>query len=1186
MRILVFSLLLSFFSTPLFSYPEYLQDYNKPYEKWFKTETDHCRIFYLSGLKEQAEITASIAEEVIPGMLSTYGTTLKDKIDIIVYDEDYSNGWAAWMLNTIKVWVADLDFPLRGTHHWLRDVVTHELAHVISMQAGQKTRYNITDIRFGYFDYFNEKNQASAFSVYSFDVFPNWLAEGIAQYESEKKGHDAWDAHRDMLLRMKVLGNGLLPVEQMNFFAGRSFDMEGGPYNQGFAMVRWIVKKYGEEKLTALVDACAAPGNLTYPMAVRDVFHKSMRALYEEWAADEKAGYLKRKEGLGLLAEGRPLQKDSTVSLGFKSFYPRWGVGDDKLYFLSNGEGNDASRGSLMSWDFSDTIKEEKERLKPAAPYVSTYFSLSDSDRFVTFTSPSFNPIKGESYTDAFTDTIRESKFIDDVKLALAPNRIENGKSVAKTIRWLTRRNHIMQSCVNAKGTRVALVRKVQNRHSLVLIDNRNIEYKAISSRVTGLLLDVEWNKHGKNPEKIIFEPDSQGKDGFSIYTPRFSPNDSLVVFSFFEGKTRDLGLVDTFGNYTRLLATDADERDPDFTHDGKYVVFSSDRTGIFNLYRLELATGKVEQVTNVLGGAFCPAVSRDNARIAYANFDTAGYSLYLIENKALSGLPAAEPTAPSAPFVSNTDFTNSRKQYFPVFTRVLFSPMVVGEELVADDAAARQGKFGVKAGGVLTLMDPLMKNTLYLIGLMEVGKGLDWVGSDYGKHLFFNPAYDKDFMVLFENRSFYPTIGLEMDKFLVHQRDDFYNVIEERYQPDNYLIDIQRYRASLRVPFFSPLRKLQAGLTYSVQSADFYDLDPNFALEYTFFKEWNPYLMFTHLNMAGTGMGWRQEDNVDTRGTYLKVKYDWFSDQVLTDGASWQESFEISDMGVLQPLFTDSRHRRLTLDLRHAREAPFLPLLTLGGEARVSAADRPVDNFLYPGIFMKSMPFLSDRSNLYFLGRNTFRAEGYARFPLARRIRTGLGPLLLDKLYGMAFFEAGATGGIDPSEAGRQDLDAFYRQGRKVEKYMARMATSDNSARTRQYFDTKEEMEEAIRDYSNPRSGFHFDSLDKHVIYEMLPDDTVRGFAENLATLKDAPMRLGFGLELRMENYIAPGYPFFITLRYSQSLDRDDPSGSFKEYFTSNPLDNPAAFVYFNIGFSFDGWDLIDIPEYHNPVR
>ncbi|OGS37321.1 MAG: hypothetical protein A2293_06435 [Elusimicrobia bacterium RIFOXYB2_FULL_49_7] len=1168
----------------LFAYPDYLQDYNRPDEKWFKAETDHFRVFYLNGLRDQAEYAVSVAEEVYGSLTAYYRMEPKDKVDLIVYDEDYSNGWAAWMLNTFKIWIADMDYPLRGTHHWIRDVVTHELAHIISMQAGQKTRYNLLDIRFGYFDYFNEKNQVNAFSVYSFDVFPNWLAEGIAQNESAKKGHDAWDAQRDMIMRMKVLNDKVLPLEQMDFFIGRSLEYESGPYNQGFSMVRYLDLKYGPEALPRLVKACAKPTTLTYGMAVQNAFGLSKQELYDNWKASEKEKYEAQRVALGTLVQGRRLVADSTVNIGDHNYYPVFGKEDKKLYFISNA-GKDGFRGHLSSWDFCDTIKEEKKRFKMVAPQVTSDFSLSGDEQYVTYSRPDFDPINGESYTDAFSDSvIADESILNSLKLGLAPNRRENGKIVDRISKRLTFHDHVLGIATSHDNHRAVIIKKVQNRNSLYLVENHNISSLPWWNRLSQFALDFRKEKGTSYAEKILFQPDSNTAEGFFISTPRFSPNDSLIVFSTFDGQSRNIALVDTVGHFTCLLNSPADERDPVFSPDGRFVVFSSDQTGIFNLYQLELATGKVELLTNVLGGAFSPTVSHDGTRIAYVNYDTAGFSIYLLDRQPVKEVSFNFGQTPLPPLKTEWDFEGNRKPYFPIFKRLLFSPMVVGEELTADNAAASKGKFGLKAGGLLTLMDPLEKNTLYLIALMEVDKGFDWMGGQYGKHLFFNPHYDKDLMLLYESHVFYPTFSLEVDKFLIHQEDEFYNTVNERNEPNRYVIDVQRYSASARIPFFSPLRKLQAGLRYSKQNADFYDLDPNYALEYTFFKEWNPYLMLTHLNMAGAKGGWRQEDNIDTRGTYFKLKLDRFYSSIQPDGSSWQDAFEIGDNGVLRPKFSESTHNRLTLDLRHARALPLLPLLTVGGEVRVSAANKPIDAFLYPGIFMKSYPFLLDRANLKFLGRNTARAEANFRFPIARRLRTGLGPLLFDKIYGMAFLEAGLTSGLDPQENGRQDLDGFYRKGRMVDKYMARMETASGANRSRVYFNTEQQMDSAIVAYSTSRNNFTFDPLDKHVIYSALPEDTVQGFAENLATLWDAPARVGFGLELRLENYIAPGYPFFMTFRYSQAMDQADWGDSFKRYFTSSPINNPNGFFYFNLGFSFDGWDLIDMPDYHHP--
>src|SRR5690606_7770216 len=105
-----------------------------------------------------------------------------------------------------------------------------------------------------------------------------------------------------------------------------------------------------------------------------------------------------------------------------------------------------------------------------------------------------------------------------------------------------------------------------------------------------------------------IFPPEEmlEGRFGFNIYTPRFSPDGSRILFSYFDGETRNVGLIDADGgNFRPLLSGPHDERDPEWAPDGKSFFYVSDETGIYNIRRRDLETGADVPVTNVLGGAF-----------------------------------------------------------------------------------------------------------------------------------------------------------------------------------------------------------------------------------------------------------------------------------------------------------------------------------------------------------------------------------------------------------------------------------------------------------------------------------------------------------------------------------------------------------------------------------------------------
>ena len=54
----------------------------------------------------------------------------------------------------------------------------------------------------------------------------------------------------------------------------------------------------------------------------------------------------------------------------------------------------------------------------------------------------------------------------------------------------------------------------------------------------------------------------------------------------------------------------------PTWSPDGRYLVFSSDRSGTYNLYAYEPGRGKLFRMTNVLGGLLEPAISPDGQTV------------------------------------------------------------------------------------------------------------------------------------------------------------------------------------------------------------------------------------------------------------------------------------------------------------------------------------------------------------------------------------------------------------------------------------------------------------------------------------------------------------------------------------------------------------------------------------------
>ena len=136
---------------------------NHPELNWKVFETEHFRVFYHQGLENAAQRAGKIAEEAYGPVTTLYDYEPNEKVRIVLKDyDDYANGAAFFYHDTIEIWTTSLDheYELRGTTDWLRNVITHEFTHIVSLGVARSISPRIPGIYFQYFGYQQEKNRA------------------------------------------------------------------------------------------------------------------------------------------------------------------------------------------------------------------------------------------------------------------------------------------------------------------------------------------------------------------------------------------------------------------------------------------------------------------------------------------------------------------------------------------------------------------------------------------------------------------------------------------------------------------------------------------------------------------------------------------------------------------------------------------------------------------------------------------------------------------------------------------------------------------------------------------------------------------------------------------------------------------------------------------------------------------
>ena len=118
-------------------------------------------------------------------------------------------------------------------------------------------------------------------------------------------------------------------------------------------------------------------------------------------------------------------------------------------------------------------------------------------------------------------------------------------------------------------------------------------------------------------------------EDHTQYATPKFSPKGNWIATSMWQNGQQDLWILDAQGNPVRQLTNDmALDTEPRWSADGRTLYFTSDRTGVYNIFAFDLETENLYQVSNVLTGAFTPSVDMDESFLYFSIYHANGYAI------------------------------------------------------------------------------------------------------------------------------------------------------------------------------------------------------------------------------------------------------------------------------------------------------------------------------------------------------------------------------------------------------------------------------------------------------------------------------------------------------------------------------------------------------------------------------
>lgn len=402
-------------------------------------------------------------------------------------------------------------------------------------------------------------------------LLPRWFVEGLAvhQESSHTSGGRLRGTQFDMYLRMAALEDRLLSLAQVTNIINE-FPGGNAYYLYGSRFMHYIAERYGDELMAAMIDDF---GDELVPYGLNRIAlrhtGKSFVELYDEWQAGVRREYRAVEASVrsrGLIAGTRITEHGEVAN------YPTFLSDHEIVYAASTPD----EPQQLRRVDLRDGSSSRLERISGRSAS-----SLHPDGRRLYFATPA-------PYRDRYG-------FFDLHVYDLEEDELER----------LTRGLRAESPSVSPDGRRLAFT-----------INGAGTRHLAVAR-----IDDVEESR------RVLVR--SRRFD--QVYTPKWSPDGRTIAFSAWRrGGYRDIYLVDVeTGAETRLTRDRALDTGPEWSHDGRWLYFSSDRTGISNIYAYELASGRTMQVTNVLGGAFQPAISPDGSTMVYVGFTSRGFDLW-----------------------------------------------------------------------------------------------------------------------------------------------------------------------------------------------------------------------------------------------------------------------------------------------------------------------------------------------------------------------------------------------------------------------------------------------------------------------------------------------------------------------------------------------------------------------------
>ena len=559
----------------LFSIPVFSQNFGKnkvQYQefKWHFLQSKHFDVYFYPGAYDIAVFTANEAESSYVALRLDFKYEITKRIKIILYKSH--NDFQ--QTNVVDSYMPE---GVGGVTELYKNrvVIPYEgsfsqLRHVLHHELVHAV---MNDMLYG----------SSVQSLVSGQVVPVplWFAEGLAEYFSMR-----WDTRADMIIRDAAISGYLPPIQYLDYYLA---------YQGGQSVFRYIAQKYGNEKISEILHKIK--GSFRFDGAFKSALGITLEELSDEWQKQMRKEYWPDIANRQEPAEFARAVTHHKKQQNYLNISPTLSPNGDKMVYLSDRDGRQSIylRDILEDKIIKRLVRGESSINFEELHWLSPGMGWSPDGKKVTFSTKAGDQDALYIYNIA-SDEIEQHKFGLDGIFSTAWSPVKD---------------------------EIAFIGNKNGASDIYIYD-----IKADSIRnITRDRFSDSYPKWSADGERIVFVSDRG-----AYINGREIPDDFTMEKHNF--KNTDIYLLQIkSGEIKRLTDTSALESDPILSSNGRWLFYSSNETGIYNIYKKDLQTGESFAITNLLTGAFQMTMDKHDKTMAFASFSEGGWDIYTIKD-------------------------------------------------------------------------------------------------------------------------------------------------------------------------------------------------------------------------------------------------------------------------------------------------------------------------------------------------------------------------------------------------------------------------------------------------------------------------------------------------------------------------------------------------------------------------